>query len=115
MEKDSFSPDPYHFWFFPVLMPLVLVCILFNAIVGSIPAIFMQKVIAVVEETGSLVTGMAARTRFCIIQAFFLLFTVWLWQLPFFITGKWQRSPMGTLKKLREKLFNSMQDFPVNI
>ena len=50
------------FGFFPVLMPLVLVCILFNAIVGSIPAIFM-------------------------------LFTVWLWQLPFFITGKWQRSP----------------------
>ena len=38
------------FGFFPVLMPLVLVCILFNAIVGSIPAIFMQKVIAVVEE-----------------------------------------------------------------
>lgn len=38
------------FGFFPVLMPLVLIGILFNAIVGSIPAVFMQKVIAVVEQ-----------------------------------------------------------------
>ena len=30
------------FGFFPVLMPLVLIGILFNAIVGSIPAVFMQ-------------------------------------------------------------------------
>ena len=38
------------FSFYPVLMPVVLFCILFNAIVGSIPAVFMQKVIAVVEQ-----------------------------------------------------------------
>ena len=34
--------DPYHFSFYPGLMPLVLICILFNAIVGSIPAVFMR-------------------------------------------------------------------------
>ena len=47
--KKTFLPDPHHFGFFPVLMPLVLIGILFNAIVGSIPAVFMQKVIAVVR------------------------------------------------------------------
>lgn len=50
LEKDIFAPDPHYFRIFPVLMPLVLIGILFNAIVGSIPAVFMQKVIAVVEQ-----------------------------------------------------------------
>ena len=31
------------FGFFPVLMPLVLIGILFNAIVGSIPAVFYAE------------------------------------------------------------------------
>ena len=42
--------------FYPVLMPFVTVCILFSAVVSTIPAIFIQKVIAVIEEyaeTGS--------------------------------------------------------------
>ena len=33
------------FEFFPVLMPVALVCILFSAIVGSLPTVFMQKII----------------------------------------------------------------------
>ena len=92
-KKTLFSPDPYLFGFFPVLMPLVLVCILFNAIVGSIPAIFMQKVIAVVEENWQSGDWNGCKDQILHYTAFFLLFMVWLWQLPFFITGKWQRSP----------------------
>ena len=34
------------FGFYPVLLPVVVVCILFNAIVSSIPSIFMQNVIS---------------------------------------------------------------------
>ena len=64
------------FGFFPVLLPLVLIGILFNAIVGSIPAVFMQKVIAV---------------RSCVIQVSFLHFMVWHWRLLSSITGKWLR------------------------
>ena len=37
------------FEFYPVLLPVTLVCILINAIVSSIPSIFMQNVIAVVD------------------------------------------------------------------
>ena len=36
--------------FFPVLMPLTIVCILINAIVSSIPAVFMQNIISKVEQ-----------------------------------------------------------------
>ena len=39
------------FEFFPVLLPVALVCILINAVVSSMPAVFMQNVIAVVEDT----------------------------------------------------------------
>ena len=39
------------FEFYPVLMPLVVVCVLLNAVVSSIPAIFMQNIIALVEQS----------------------------------------------------------------
>ena len=35
--------------FYPVMLPVVIVCIIFNA-VSSIPSIFMQKIIAIVEK-----------------------------------------------------------------
>ncbi|MDE6596353.1 MAG: hypothetical protein K2K44_10140, partial [Oscillospiraceae bacterium] len=38
------------FGFYPVMLPLTIACILFNAVVSSMPSIFMQKVIAAVEE-----------------------------------------------------------------
>ena len=39
------------FSFYPVMMPVVLICIIFNAVVSSIPAIFMQNVIATIEQS----------------------------------------------------------------
>ena len=39
------------FSFYPVMLPLVIVFIIFNAIVSSIPAVFMQNVIALVEQS----------------------------------------------------------------
>ena len=39
------------FEFYPVLLPITLVCILINAIVSSLPAVFLQNVIAVVDRS----------------------------------------------------------------
>ena len=75
------------FGFFPVLLPLVLIGILFNAIVGSIPAVFMQKVIAVVEQNWQSGDWNGS----CVIQVSFLHFMVWHWRLLSSITGKWLR------------------------
>ena len=53
------------FSFYPVLLPITLICILFNAVISSIPSVFMQNVIAAVEKVGRLVTGEAYLGRFC--------------------------------------------------
>ena len=39
------------FSFYPVLLPITLLCILLNAIISSIPSIFMQNIIAAVEQS----------------------------------------------------------------
>ena len=37
--------------FYPVMLPLAIVCIVINAIVSSIPSLFMQNIIAVIEQS----------------------------------------------------------------
>ena len=39
------------FGFYPILLPVVIVCILISAVVSSIPSVFMQNVIALVEQS----------------------------------------------------------------
>ena len=39
------------FGFYPVLLPIAIVCIIFDAIISAIPSVFMQNVLAVVEDT----------------------------------------------------------------
>ncbi len=45
LEKDVLRLIRTIFGFFPVLMPLVLIGILFNAIVGSIPAVLCRRLL----------------------------------------------------------------------
>ena len=101
------------FGFFPVLMPLVLIGILFNAIVGSIPAVFMQKVIAVVEQNWQ--SGDWNGCKDEILRYTGILLTLYGLALAasIFYNRKMAEITQGTLKKLREKMFNSMQGFPV--
>ena len=39
------------FEFYPVLLPVTMVCIIINAVVSAAPAIFMQNVIQIVDDT----------------------------------------------------------------
>ena len=39
------------FGFYPRMLPVTLVCIVFSALISSIPAIFMQNVIALIETS----------------------------------------------------------------
>ena len=101
------------FEFYPVLLPVTLVCILINAIVSSIPAVFMQNVIAVVEDTYQGGDWAAASGRIVklltvllVLYGISLLAGVLYTQLMAVIT-------QGTLAKLREKMFSHMQDLPI--
>ena len=101
------------FGFYPVLLPVVIVCILFSAAVSSIPAIFMQNIIAAVEEswqTGDWASVSGEILRLVGILGFFYVLSLIAGfafnQLMAVIT-------QGALKKLREKMFNGMQNLPV--
>ena len=99
--------------FYPIMMPATIICIIFSAIVGAIPAIFMQNVIAVVErswQSGDWNSVSKEIFSFVILLATFyvlsLLSSLAFNQMMAFIT-------QGSLKKLREKMFSGMQDLPV--
>ena len=101
------------FSFFPVLMPIALVCILFSAIVGSLPTVFMQKIIAVIEnywQSGDWAAAAPQILRFVAILASLyglaLISTIVWTQLMAIIT-------QGLLKKLRVKMFDGMQNLPL--
>ena len=101
------------FSFYPVLMPVTLVCILINAIVSSMPSIFMQNVIAVVEDTYQAGDWAAASGR--ILSLLTILVTMYVISLiaGIFYTQFMAVITQGTLAKLREKMFDHMQDLPI--
>ena len=45
------------FEFYPVLLPIIILLILFNAVVSSIPSIFMQNIFLLLKSIGVLKTG----------------------------------------------------------
>ena len=101
------------FSFYPVMLPVALACILFNAIISSIPSIFMQNVISLVEQSWqagdwAAVGGQILRFVLILVVLYVLSLaagTVFN-QLMAIIT-------QGSLAKMREKMFNGMQDLPI--
>ena len=101
------------FSFYPVMLPVALACILFNAIISSIPSIFMQNVISLVEQSWqagdwAAVGGQILRFVLILVVLYVLSLaagTVFN-QLLAIIT-------QGSLAKMREKMFNGMQDLPI--
>ena len=102
------------FSFYPVMLPVTLFCILFNAIISSVPSVFMQNIIAAVEEgwqneagweaVGSKILGLVS-----ILAVFYILSLIagTLYnQLMAIIT-------QGSLAKMRKRMFNGMQDLPI--
>ncbi len=99
--------------FYPVLIPVTLLCILFSAVVSSVPSLFMQRVIAQIElhatdgnwaaASGPILSLVAVLATFYVLS---LISCVVYNQLMAIIT-------QGILKKLREKMFNRMQRLPI--
>lgn len=101
------------FGFYPVMLPLTVACILFNAVISSMPSIFMQRVIAAVEENwkdGSWeVAGKTIIGTVLILGIFYVLSLI----SGFLYNQTMAIITQGTLKKLRMKMFNNMQNLPV--
>lgn len=101
------------FGFYPVLLPVVIVCIIFSAVVSSVPSLFMQNVIAVIEEyytsgdwagaKGEIMTWVLRLGFFYVLS----LISAFLYtQIGAVIT-------QGFLMKLRRKMFDGMQNLPI--
>ena len=101
------------FEFYPVMMPVVLVCIVFSAIVSSIPSIFMQKVITVISENYEAGNWDAVSGR--IIQLVSILASLYIVSLIANFTYNRMMAVItqGSLKKLRVKMFHGMQNLPI--
>ncbi len=99
--------------FYPVMMPVTVVCIVFSAVVSSVPAIFMQNVIAVVEQGWR--TGDWASVGGQILHLVSILAVFYVLSLTSSLAFNQLMAIMtqGTLKKLRVKMFNGMQRLPI--
>ncbi len=102
------------FSFYPVMLPVTISCIIFNAVVSSFPAVFMQNVIAAVEESWqsgqwSLVSARIIKfvSLLVVFYVLSLIANIVYNQLMAIIT-------QGILKKTRQKMFEKMQLLPIN-
>ncbi len=100
---------------YPVLVPITIFCIIFSAIVSSIPSVFQEKVIRVIEEflkSGSTDYGAASKQILPMVTMLAVLYVISIalialyQQLMAFIT-------QGFLCKMRRKMFDGMQNLPI--
>jgi len=98
---------------FPVLTWVVVICNIYSAVAAAMPAVFLQKVTAVLEETiytGDWETAKIKIVSFLIplicIYALAAILSIVQSQVPAYMTQKF-------LHKLRTDLFNKMQTLPL--
>ncbi len=102
------------FHYYPVMLPIALVCIVINAAISSIPALFMERLYtllgdALVQKLGwADVSANVAGIMGLLIgmYAVSLIAGAVYTQLMAIVT-------QGYLKKMREQMFNGMQDLPI--
>ena len=103
----------YMFKSFPVLLPIAMVAILIDAVVRSVPSIFMERVISVVEQnwrTGDWDTAYPQIFRILLIVGILYLVSIiasiTYTQIMAVVT-------QGFLKKVRSQMFAKMQTLPL--
>ena len=101
------------FEFYPVLMPVVLICIVFNAIISSIPSVFMQNIISIVEESWQAGDWVSASERIVPLVGLLILFYVLSLAASIVYNQMMAFITQGSLKKFREKMFNGMESLPI--
>ncbi len=99
--------------YYPVLVPLTGLCILFSAAVSSMPALFNQRIIAVIEQwykTGDWASAKPEIMKYIVVLIILyvlsLISMITYTQLMAYIT-------QGFLCKLRRTMFDTMQDLPI--
>lgn len=98
--------------FYPVALPLVILCIVFSAAVSALPAVFMQNIIALLEQNAGAGWGVIGPQVLRLTLMLAILYLVSL-ITSFVYTRAMAVLSQGALKKLRVTLFGHMQGLPV--
>ncbi len=98
---------------YPKMVPLAAFCMLFSAVVSSIPAVFIQQVIAVIKDWYP--SGDWATASRLIVPKVLILIGLYVLSISS-ITAQTQlmaRITQGFLCKMRRKMFDGMQNLPI--
>ena len=104
--KDLFS-------FYPTLLPITLLFIVINAVVTSIPAIFQQKIISLIETVYKEGNWNAISSDILKLVGILLVFYTISLFCAYCYNMNMATITQGSLKQYRQKLFNHMQDLPI--
>ena len=102
------------FEYYPVMAPLTMFCILFSSVVSSIPSLFVQNVLSVIEKW--YLSGDWASAKAEIIPYITLLAALYVLSLISMTayTQLMAYMTQGYLDKLRREMFDDMQDLPIS-
>ena len=104
--KDLFS-------FYPTLLPITLLFIVINAVVTSIPAIFQQKIISLIETVYKEGNWNAVSSDILKLVGILLVFYTISLFCAYCYNMNMATITQGSLKQYRQKLFNHMQNLPI--
>lgn len=101
------------FQFYPVRISIIIFCILFNAAVSSIPSVFMQQIIGIIEESWK--SGDWAAVSGEIFSTVAVLAVLYILSLISAVVYNQMGATVtqGVLMKMRVKLFGTMQTLPI--
>ena len=111
--KDIFRIIKMIFGFYPVLLPLTVFCIIFSAIVSSIPALFIQNIIAEIKNWQDI--GDWANASKAILPMIFILIGIYALSFISILVHTQLMAYMtqGFLSKMRKYMFSGMQNLPI--
>ena len=104
----------YMFRFYPVMLPVIILFILINAIISSLPSIFQQNVVAVLEDAWS--TGASWDTVQPAVMHFVnILAGLYCLSLVIGFTYNQMMAifTQGFLDKIRREMFEHMESLPI--
>ena len=102
------------FSYYPVLMPLIVVCILIAAVTAALPPVFMQQVIAEIESAVTAGSTWEDSAKIIVPKVILLgVFYAIAWVFIVLQTQLMAIVTQGFLCKLRRTMFDKMQGLPI--
>lgn len=99
--------------FYPVIMPVTIICIVFSAIVSAIPTVFMQMIISVIEDNWESGDWNSISREIAVLVSVLACFYILSLLACFVYNQLMAVITQGSLKKLRSRMFNGMQLLPI--